>query len=270
MLPLMIFVQSISRSDRTPQILIACFLFLCALPKPDVCMVKFGNVFRDCGMYARAEHYYAWATDYNGRCFDAWLNLSFIMAARGDARGTAQACNGAMQSSPPDIDSFCKLVLLRGTCGDFVRDAWMYKKGLQTDRNDADGWFSLGTQLAAAGDVKGAELAFKRVTDLKPYSSQAWLSLGNAVFSPYDSIASYDRALRLKPNFAEAWCSLGTVLIGIDNQQAEQSLLNAIYIEPAYCQAWHELGIVRRLRGDAKAAEDAFGKANKCGWKQQM
>lgn len=259
------------RSDRVPAFLIACFLVVMSLPRPEQCYVMLAHVARCAGFDRLAIDLYHNATLKNESCLEAWFNLSSVLAAHGDLTHAKMACTAAMSSQPPDVETFCRLVvlseLLSATPSTSVE---RYRKALTLSADDGDGWFRFGMQLQAAGDVKGAELAFKRVTDLQPDSAESWLCLGNASFDPNSAIAAYNRALRIKPEFSEAWYALGKSLLGIDNQAAAAALSKAINLAPSYVDAWHELGNARRCSGDEFGAAQAFSQSERLGWKARM
>lgn len=261
--------KPLSRNDKVAIALITSFVILYLLPKPDQCYVIVANGLRSLGLTSPAERLYNRATEINIYCGEAWVNLCFLHAARGDRMGAQTACNAAMEAQPKDIETFCRLVMLRESLqANLGKNVIAYQHALQADPRDAQAWFEIGTQLELSGDLKGAELAFRKVTKLNPESAEAWLRLGNALFSLDEAIASYKKALSLKPDLAEAWFGLGKTLIGSDNAFAEQALLRAIAGAPCYADAWHELGRVRQCLGKDASSAEAFERADHLGWTQ--
>lgn len=261
--------SAFSRSEKVAVGLIASFVILYLLPKPDQCYVIVANALNSIGLSSPAERLYNRATEINIYCGEAWVNLCFLQAARGNRIGAENSCNAAMEAQPKDIETFCRLVMLRESLqANLGKSLLAYKQALHADPQDAQAWFKIGTQLGLSGDLKGSELAFRRVTKLNPESAEAWLSLGNATFNPNEAIASYRKALSLKPDLSEAWFALGKTLTGMDNAYAERALLQAIALTPGYADAWHELGCVRRCLGKNSESAEAFEQAQQLGWTQ--
>jgi tetratricopeptide (TPR) repeat protein/4-amino-4-deoxy-L-arabinose transferase-like glycosyltransferase len=78
-----------------------------------------------------------------------------------------------------------------------------------------------------------------------------------------DSAIYYFRqAVRLNPAFAEAWIDLGTSLqLSGDLTQADSSLQLGLHIQPGNFQGWYNYGLLMAAQNKAAMAESAFVKA---------
>jgi tetratricopeptide (TPR) repeat protein len=256
-------------SETTPIMLIVFFLLFASLPRADRCCVLAGNAMRKLGIGDGAVWAYNCATEINDRSFEGWMNMTILLAQKGELRSASTASVRAIAVCPPDIEIFSRLVTIKEASQPDSTDLQIYRRALALKSEDADGWFKIGSELEDCGERKGAELAYKRSLKLAPLNAQAWFGLGNAVFDLSAELEAYENAIKLDPHYFEAWYALGRALVGTDNDSAEQALNRSLMIQPGYAPAWHELANVRRLKGDLEGAGKAQKKAQENGWVQQ-
>ena len=69
-----------------------------------------------------------------------------------------------------------------------------------------------GTNAYKKGDYEAALTAFKKVTEMNPDYYNAWIGIGNTLFSLgrfNDAIEAFDAAIRVNPDKFEAWNNKG-------------------------------------------------------------
>jgi tetratricopeptide (TPR) repeat protein len=74
-------------------------------------------------------------------------------------------------------------------------------------KQDRERWNDWGIGLLLQGDLKGAEYAFRRVTEAEPGYADGWLNVGRALVQEGETEAArpfVHKALELEPNLARA------------------------------------------------------------------
>ena len=76
-----------------------------------------------------------------------------------------------------------------------------------------------------------------------------------------EAVAAYQQALQYGNLFAAVRFNLANSLYAVGKPvEAVEQFKQAIVIDPRYCEAWNNLGVVLAEIGDVQAAEDAFRK----------
>ena len=95
-----------------------------------------------------------------------------------------------------------------------------------------------GTNAYKKGDYEAALTAFKKVTEMNPDYYDAWIGIGNSLFSLSrfnDAIEAFDATNEINPNLFEVWYNKGLALYFIckyDN--AIKCFDNALILKPEY------------------------------------
>ncbi len=247
-----------------------CFIVVIAAPDPGKCCLSAGKALQGAGIAPASEFAFRLATRYVDYCGEAWTNVALSRVERGDLPGAVEASQEALSYVPPDIESFCKLVVIRyclheGDLNDVV-DLGDYRRAVGIASDDSSGWFDTGCRLAERGDRLGAGLAFRRVLELEPDCAEAWLNLGKVLVDPSEATEAFQKAVSINPCLAEGWYQFGRLRISCDDRQAERAFARAVELEPDYGDAWYELGQVRHFLGDEKGAAKAEARARAAGW----
>lgn len=94
---------------------------------------------------------------------------------------------------------------------------------------------------AATGDEAGAETDYQRVTELNPFSEQAYLHLGKLFIGQKklpEAIALFDEAIELNPNFVQAYHERGRAkLLSGDKEGAAEDVKKALELNPKEVEA---------------------------------
>ncbi len=115
----------------------------------------------------------------------------------------------------------------------------------------------------AMGDVRGAIAVLERVVGKNPGLEEAQALLGTAYASP--DVGRRDdarKAWKRAPHVKEALLALGVdAYEGGDLDDAERRLKDAIALDGKYQEAFYQLGLVAKERGDIPAAKSAWSTA---------
>lgn len=161
------------------------------------------------------------------------------------------------------------------------------------DKKDRERWNDWGIGLLLQGDLKGAEYAFKRVTEAEPEYADGWLNVARALIQEGETEAAkpyiqkalaingklgrihffkaltekadgdYDAALdslrtvaSMYPRDRVVRNQIGRILfLKRDYRAAEKALLAALSVDPEDLQAHYTLMLVYRGMGDAEKAK---------------
>ena len=141
----------------------------------------------------------------------------------------------------------------------FPRIVGLLNEVVREDPQVIDGWFMLGTQHLAHGDLEKAVEYFKRTLSLKPdydlavfNMAQAYRRMGN----DEAALAGFEHYLTLDPKdpfvqyqMGEIWMDRG------DLTKAEQLFRRALDIDPSVAAAKNALGVIALQRGDPATAD---------------
>jgi superkiller protein 3 len=126
-------------------------------------------------------------------------------------------------------------------------------------------WFQRGAQAMQAGNVRGAEAAFRKVTELDPGLAPAWLDMGLAQMREgdiTDAIVAIRKSLQLDPNAPGAHLFLGIAEYQANHYaDAIADLKAAIRDSPENEQGYMWLGIVELNAGHPEKAVAPLDKA---------
>lgn len=132
--------------------------------------------------------------------------------------------------------------------------------------DDAGVFCRLARVAKVLGNIEEAQLAFKRAIHLDAAMPSAYLGLASIALGQGDYQEAESRlrsALRFDKNEA-AYCMLGVALQGLDRyEEARASYLEALEVDPAFEEAYYNLGVLVR-ESDPAEAEAFFSKALEC------
>ena len=141
----------------------------------------------------------------------------------------------------------------------------LYTRIVDTDPEDADAWYKLGTILGMLGNIDEAGNCCRKVIALRPEHGEAHAALGNVLFyggAHDEAIAHYQTAVRINPGNAPAYNNLGNTLkLSGRLDEAMESYERAIAANPAYAVAHFNFGIALQETGRLQEAGDSFRRA---------
>lgn len=107
-----------------------------------------------------------------------------------------------------------------------------------------------GNRLAAVGDLRAAEQAYRRALATRPRFAEAWNNLGNVLSGGArweEAAASYRAALECGLEHPLVRYNLGTTLRKLKEQPAAaREFRHALVMRPEYAEAWNNLSNLRR------------------------
>jgi len=121
---------------------------------------------------------------------------------------------------------------------------------------------NLGAVLRAAGDVTGAEAAYRQAIALDPAFAPAHYNLGNLQADTHKldlAEHSYRSATALRPDYAAAWNGLGLVLQRLHRHaDAVQAFRSAATHAPNWAEAYANLGVALLALEQYEPAQQAL------------
>ena len=130
--------------------------------------------------------------------------------------------------------------------GDYHAAVDLISQALKIQPNNPTFQINLGTAFLKLDQFDRAEIAFKRVTELRPEYAVGHNQLGVALMEAgknREALASFATAMRLKPNDATMMFNAGCIQIRLKNYEDAIRLLNAAHvIEPKNSEVLVNLG----------------------------
>jgi predicted O-linked N-acetylglucosamine transferase (SPINDLY family) len=124
---------------------------------------------------------------------------------------------------------------------------------LQTNPNDAHGWYLLGTVHHSLGRPAEAIDSYARALRLRPDFPEVRLNRGTALLHlgrPEEAIADYQHALKLWPNSPEAHNNLGNAWERMGRHDAAEACFReTLRLRPDFPDAHNNLGNALRAQG---------------------
>ncbi len=132
-------------------------------------------------------------------------------------------------------------------------------------KQDRERWNDWGIGLLLQGDLKGAEYAFRKVTEAEPGYADGWLNVARALIQEGETDAAkpfIDRAMKINPNLGRVYFfkAMAQKADG-DYDGALQSLRVTASLYPRDRVVQNQIGRILFLRRDYAEAVAAFGRA---------
>jgi len=122
-----------------------------------------------------------------------------------------------------------------------------------------------GALAHLAGDLDGAEAAYREALDLDPQNATALANLAYllaATARHAEAAECYRQALALDPTRAQFWANAGVTELWLGRvDSGVDALWRAVRLDPGLAHAWDALGRVGAAQGDWAGAEDAWRSA---------
>lgn len=157
-------------------------------------------------------------------------------------------------------------MLLEGDTAQAITALTMATKNLP---NSPDAWNNLGLAFASQKDWKRAESAWKKALALNSEFSDARMNLGS-FFLQNGKVREAEREFRqvledvAYPNMFQVRFNLGLVFLKKGNALgAESEFVSAARLDPTFCPAWVQLGLLQKTKGELREAENSFRNAVK-------
>jgi len=139
-----------------------------------------------------------------------------------------------------------------------------YGRALELGAGDGEIHSNLGNALRALGRHADALDACLRAVDLAPGLASAHFNLGNVLHElgrPEEALNCYKRALEILPGDAETYFCIHACVFDDHNlEPAADALEQALALDPSHRLANFNLGVIRDLSGDGRAAARCFGR----------
>lgn len=149
--------------------------------------------------------------------------------------------------------------------GDLAEAERLYRRVLETQPENADAHYLLGTLAQQAGDPKAAVASLTRAIKANRRNPYYHLALGDARLAqgkPGQAETSYRKALSIDPGSAEATLGLGNLLHSRGRIAAAiKHYRRAIALKPELAEAHNNLGVALLAEGAAAEAAACFTRA---------
>ncbi len=151
--------------------------------------------------------------------------------------------------------------------GNLVDAEIVYNEILETQTENIETIFFLGTLKLQQGELETARMLLEKATTLNPDHATAYNNLGTVLKEqgkPVEAVKSYNKSIILKPDYAMAHCNLGNLLKDLGRfNEAEESCRRAISLQPDYSDAHNNLASTLQKLGRHDEAIMSYGMALK-------
>ncbi len=138
------------------------------------------------------------------------------------------------------------------------------QKKKASDVKSADAHYNLGVQTLNEGNYQGALIELRKAEQYAPRDPKIQNALGLAYFYARrldDAEAAYRKALSLQRDYSEAYMNLGALYAQQGKcekaiTEFRKALENPFYATPA--KAFHNIGLCHRLLGEVEQAEQSL------------
>lgn len=160
-------------------------------------------------------------------------------------------------------------ILARGwsalQAGDLPGAEQAYRRAVAVDAANSRAWYLLGVAAQLQGKRAEAIASYRRALELESGLAEAHNNLGLALHDQGETAeaeACYHRALEQKPDYADAHNNLGNALQAQGRlAEAVASYQRALQLRPEYVEALHNLGNVLRVEGKLSEAAACYDRA---------
>ncbi len=201
------------------------------------------------GLYDEALLYYSRLLEIKDDEIDTAKILIAISEAYRNQGKNSQAKELLMQASNindklPQL--YRQLGLVYSSEGDFKKAQVYWEKEIELSSYSDKAYFNIGVLYFFEKLYSKAEYYFNKSLSYNPSLAGAYYFLGRIAedeFRPQKAIVLYQKAVRFEPFSWEAHFALGTLYAKSLDNRAESELKKTIEINPAYPEAWYNLGL---------------------------
>lgn len=151
--------------------------------------------------------------------------------------------------------------------GNLVDAETLYDEILETQPENIDTTFFLGTLKLQKTDFEKARMLLEKAITLKPDHARAYNNLATVLKEQGklgEAVESYNKSITLQPDYAMAHCNLGNLLKDLGRfDEAEKSCRRAISLQPDYADAHNNLASTLQKQGKNDEAIVSYSMAIK-------
>lgn len=152
----------------------------------------------------------------------------------------------------------------------YIEALLWYDRAMELGSLSASGWFGRGYALRKLGRLEEALICFDEALKLDPEQVPVDANRGYVLRELgrlEEAVAAFDAALLENPSHIKAMAGRGMALVDLDRlDEAQDQLQRALDLNMMNAFVWHQMGIVKRLLGDAEGADACFEKAESLGY----
>lgn len=216
----------------------------------------------EAGQFAEATRHFTKAVTEQGDYAPGWLHLGNSRWRRGDRDGAAQAYRRAVEEDPGKGRAWQNLSTVLLAAGAWEEAAAAAQRAAALDPTSCKGWNNLAAARHALGDHRGAETALRRALEADEAFGTSWANLGRLLLEERRGEEA-EAALRRAFDLGERDPATRLALVHAMTARGETAgaadlLVEGVKASPSSLDLWLALGDLRRARGEAAAALDAY------------
>lgn len=213
------------------------------------------------GYTAQALDVFSEAVEENPQLTEAHLNIGTIFRERGIYDKADQAYRKAVVSDPNNFDARYLLGLTNQLKGDLPRAISSYKRALIIKQDSYEANRDMGSAILQSGRP-GEAIAFaKKAVEINPDSQAGWANLAAAYSLTGDyknAVGAYRQTLELGDSAVPVMLGLADAHLKLGNFQRAENVLRAIEREGGDPIARERMGLVLFKQRKFEAAAEAY------------
>ena len=193
-----------------------------------------------------------------------WLQQGLEQHRAGQLEAAKTQYEKVLGILPEQVDAWHLLGVLSQSCGQLPRAIECLSRALQLQPDNAEHALSLGLAWQAAGQPTQAEAAYRHALTVDPDHVAARNNLGNALkdLGRFEEAVDSYRAALQRLSEPMIHYNLANVLFTLNRvDEAIGHFNEALVLNPAYVEAWGNLGSAWRSKGKMTEAIDCYRRA---------
>ena len=168
-----------------------------------------------------------------------------------------------------DAASICEHAYAVEQANDLPRAATMLRRAIRLEPENSRAMLQLGSVYLSLKRISEAEKMFRSILEIEPdnVSGTRYLvqCLQDNDRDRAEAEARLKHVLGIDPENAAIWIQLGAILANDDKRfdEAEEAFRKGLELAPMAPSAYHNYGIIKRLRGDLEESKELLEHANK-------
>ena len=190
------------------------------------------------------------------------------LLAKGELKEAAVALHEIAAAEPGNVDARILLGTTLSLQGKRSESIEQLLEVVRLQPDSARAYNTLGMVLSRFIEMNAAREAFEKALQLDPNLAEARVNLALVLAQAGEFVRAgehLDRAIQLqRETQAAAYSHYLRAKIWVAQKEmgnAVSELETAVMLRPNYAEAWSDLGGIRRLKGDAKSAQQALERA---------
>lgn len=226
--------------------------------------IALAEIYKSEERYAQAKEYYEQVTESDPKNKKAFIGLGECYKALGVVDSSLRAFLSAAVLDPSDGEALFQVGKLHMESNEFEKAIQQFQRVQSINPNFPRTYYFIGKAAMMAGNYNLALESVKKEKQANPNLADSYLLAGeifNAKKQYAECAAEYSQAMKLRSQGADIYVKAAQCYRQSGSIDIAQDLLSmALSRESGYADIYKEQGAIYEIRGDARAAVQAYNK----------